>query len=99
MLGGGTRLQDIERRRHDTAYMNALGAKLTPDPTTAGDVTRGLSEEKVAALCRRYIHRRTTSTSNSSATPVLSAGTAIRCITSTQPGLELGLPQPCQYPD
>jgi hypothetical protein len=27
-LTGGTRLEDIERLRHDTAYMNALGAAL-----------------------------------------------------------------------
>ena len=37
---GGTRLEDIERLRHDTAYMNALGADLIPDPTTAGDFCR-----------------------------------------------------------
>ena len=38
---GGTRLEDIERLRHDTAYMNALGADLIPDPTTAGDSAAG----------------------------------------------------------
>lgn len=32
VLRGGTRLEDIERLRHDTAYMNALGADLIPDP-------------------------------------------------------------------
>jgi hypothetical protein len=37
VLCGGTRLEDIERLRHDTAYLNALGAELIPDPTTAGD--------------------------------------------------------------
>ena len=37
VLCGGTRLEDIERLRHDTAYMNAVGADLTPDSTTAGD--------------------------------------------------------------
>ena len=37
---GGTRLEDIEGLRHDTAYMNALGADLIPDPTTAGDFCR-----------------------------------------------------------
>ena len=37
VLCGGTRLEDIERLRSDGAYMNALGAKLIPDPTTAGD--------------------------------------------------------------
>ena len=40
VMCGGTRLEDIERLRHDTAYMNALGAELIPDPTTAGDFCR-----------------------------------------------------------
>jgi hypothetical protein len=40
VLCGGTRLEDIERLRHDVGYMNALGAKLIPDPTTAGDFCR-----------------------------------------------------------
>jgi hypothetical protein len=39
-LCGGTRLEDIERLRHDSAYMDALGAELIPDPTTAGDFCR-----------------------------------------------------------
>jgi hypothetical protein len=39
----GTRLEDLERLRHDTAYMNALGADLIPDPTTAGDFCRRFS--------------------------------------------------------
>lgn len=47
---GGTRLEDIERLRHDVAYMNALGADLIPDPTTAGDFTRRFSEEDVVRL-------------------------------------------------
>ena len=42
---GGTRLEDIERLRHDTAYMNALGADLIPDPTTAGDFCRCFSAD------------------------------------------------------
>jgi len=45
VLCGGTRLEDIERLRHDTAYMNALGAELIPDPTTAGDFTRRFKTE------------------------------------------------------
>ena len=40
VLCGGMRLEDIELLRHDTAYMNALGADLIPDPTTAGDYLR-----------------------------------------------------------
>ena len=50
VLCGGTRLEDIERLRHDTAYMNALGADLIPDPTTAGDFTRRLEPENVVQL-------------------------------------------------
>jgi len=47
---GGTRLEDIERLRHDTAYMNALGADLIPDPTTAGDFCRRFGEDDVVRL-------------------------------------------------
>jgi hypothetical protein len=47
---GGTRLEDIELLRHDTAYMNALGAKLIPDPTTAGDFCRRFAEDDVLTL-------------------------------------------------
>jgi hypothetical protein len=47
---GGTRLEDIERLRHDTAYMNALGAELIPDPTTAGDFCRRFTADDVVAL-------------------------------------------------
>ncbi len=50
VMCGGTRLEDIERLRHDTAYMNALGADLIPDPTTAGDFCRRFRESDVLAL-------------------------------------------------
>ena len=50
---GGTRLEDIERLRHDSAYMNALGAELIPDPTTAGDFCRRFAEADVAELMER----------------------------------------------
>ena len=50
VLCGGTRLEDIERLRHDTAYMNALGADLIPDPTTAGDFCRRFTEADVLEL-------------------------------------------------
>src|SRR5436190_7333635 len=50
VLCGGTRLEDIERLRHDSAYMNAVGADLIPDPTTAGDFCRRFTEADVAAL-------------------------------------------------
>ena len=50
VLCGGTRLEDIERLRHDGAYMNALGAQLIPDPTTAGDFCRRFSERDIVEL-------------------------------------------------
>jgi len=50
VLCGGTRLEDIERLRHDSAYMNAVGADLIPDPTTAGDFCRRFAEADVTAL-------------------------------------------------
>ena len=50
VMCGGTRLEDIERLRHDGAYMNALNAKLIPDPTTAGDFTRRFREADVIGL-------------------------------------------------
>ena len=50
IMCGGTRLEDIERLRHDGAYMNALSAKLIPDPTTAGDFTRRFTEADVIGL-------------------------------------------------
>ncbi len=36
----GMRLEDIELRRNDEVFMNAIGAQRIPDPTTAGDFTR-----------------------------------------------------------
>lgn len=50
VMCGGTRLEDIERLRHDTAYMNALGADLIPDPTTAGDFCRRFTDNDVVRL-------------------------------------------------
>ncbi len=50
VLTGGTRLEDIERLRHDVAYMNSVGADLIPDPTTAGDFCRRFAESDVTAL-------------------------------------------------
>ena len=39
-LCGGQTLDDIESRRNDEAYLDALGAVAIPDPTTAGDFCR-----------------------------------------------------------
>jgi hypothetical protein len=47
---GGTCLQDIERRRQDEVYLDALEAQRIPDPTTAGDFCRRFGEADIEAL-------------------------------------------------
>jgi hypothetical protein len=49
-LCDGTCLEDIEHRRQDEAYLNALGALRIPDPTTAGDFCRRFEQSDIAAL-------------------------------------------------
>ena len=50
VLCGGTCLQDIEQRRQDEVYLDALGAQRIPDPTTAGDFCRRFDEASIEAL-------------------------------------------------
>jgi hypothetical protein len=50
VLCGGTCLQDIEHRRQDEVYLDALGAQRIPDPTTAGDFCRRFDEPAIEAL-------------------------------------------------
>ena len=50
LVAGGTSLDDIEMRRNDEAYLNALGAQRIPDPTTAGDFCRRFEEGDVDQL-------------------------------------------------
>lgn len=45
ILAGGTCLEDLEVRRNDASYMNGLGARRIPDPTTAGDFIRRFCSE------------------------------------------------------
>ena len=40
LLAGGTCLEDLERRRTDEGYLDGLGAKRTPDPTTGAGLPR-----------------------------------------------------------
>ena len=49
-LTGGTCLEDIELRRNDEVFLDALGAQRIPDPTTEGDFCRRFGEEDVDAL-------------------------------------------------
>jgi hypothetical protein len=50
VLCSGTCLQDIEQRRQDEVYLDALGAQRIPDPTTAGDFCRRFDETAIEAL-------------------------------------------------
>lgn len=50
IMCGGTRLEDIELRRNDEVFLDALGAQRIPDPTTAGDFTRRFEPHHVEAL-------------------------------------------------
>ena len=49
-LCGGQRLQDIELRRGDAVFLDGLGTKSLPDPTTAGDFCRRFDEGSILAL-------------------------------------------------
>jgi hypothetical protein len=50
VLCGGSCLQDIEQRRQDEVYLDALGTQRIPDPTTAGDFCRRFDEAAIEAL-------------------------------------------------
>ncbi len=49
-LCNGTCLGDIELRRNDIVFLEALGAERIPDPTTAGDFCRRFTPDDVEAL-------------------------------------------------
>jgi hypothetical protein len=49
-LCNGTCLDDIELRRNDLVFLDALGADRIPDPTTAGDFCRRFSPDDVEVL-------------------------------------------------
>jgi Transposase DDE domain group 1 len=46
----GTCLQDLELRRQDEVFLDALGARRIPDPTTAGDFCRRFTETTLRLL-------------------------------------------------
>jgi hypothetical protein len=50
ILAGGSRIEHLELRRNDEVYLDALGARRIPDPTTAGDFCRRFSEPDVVTL-------------------------------------------------
>ena len=53
-LCDGTCLQDMELRRNDENFLDALGAQRIPDPTTAGDFCRRFEEHHIETLQDTY---------------------------------------------
>ena len=49
-LCDGVRLEDIELRRNDEVFLDALGTQRIPDPTTAGDFCRRFGEGSIRCL-------------------------------------------------
>lgn len=54
VLCGGRTLDDIEHRRQCEPYLDAIGARSIPDPTTAGDFCRRFEENDVWLLMEAY---------------------------------------------
>ena len=50
LLCGGQTLDDIELRRNDRVFLDALGTASIPDPTTAGDFCRRFDAARIEAL-------------------------------------------------
>src|SRR5882724_3026259 len=59
LLCGGNVLEDIELRRNDSVFLDALGARAIPDPTTAGDFVRRFDEAAVWRLMHIFNEVRT----------------------------------------
>ena len=53
-LCNGDCLQDIELRRNDANFLDALGAERIPDPTTAGDFCRRFTAQHINTLQDAY---------------------------------------------
>jgi hypothetical protein len=56
LLTGGQCLEDLDARRNNTAFLNALGARRIPDPTTAGDFLRRFDASSIGSF-QEAIHR------------------------------------------
>ena len=50
IMCGGLTLEDIELRRNDEVFLDALGVEAIPDPTTAGDFCRRFEATDIASL-------------------------------------------------
>jgi hypothetical protein len=58
LLAGGQCLEHLELRRNDQVYLDALGARRIPDPTTAGDFCRRFTAYDIDALQEVFNHTR-----------------------------------------
>ena len=57
LLTGGRCLGDLEQRRENVAFLDAIGARRIPDPTTAGDFLRRFDDEQKVLSLMEAIHR------------------------------------------
>lgn len=55
----GTCLDDLDRLRHDEAFLDMLGTQRLPDPTTAGDFCRRFQESDINDLQKAFDVART----------------------------------------
>ena len=56
ILAGGTCLEDLELRRNDRNYLDMLGTRRIPDPTTAGDFCRRFTSSYAIDQLQRAIN-------------------------------------------
>jgi hypothetical protein len=54
VLCGGRTLDDIEHRRQCQSYLDTIGARSIPDPTTAGDFCRRFDENAIWSLMEAF---------------------------------------------
>jgi hypothetical protein len=54
LLAGGDCLEHLELLRNNEAYLNALGVRRIPDPTTAGDFCRRFSRATILELMESF---------------------------------------------
>ena len=57
ILTGGRCLEDLDSRRESLAFLDAVGARRIPDPTTAGDFLRRFEDEQKVRTLMRAVNR------------------------------------------
>lgn len=57
ILTGGRCLEDLDERRENIAFLNAVGARRIPDPTTSGDFLRRFEDEPQVMSLMEAINR------------------------------------------